>query len=112
SWFSIFSLYFTMFLTPASTNFSYLSSISSTAHFKAIVAACGSVITGEIRCGIPLYGVNSTIFGSMSKNFTSFMFALYKRLKIIVLMHTLFPDPRSEERRVGKECKARWSQDK
>ena len=38
--------------------------ISATAQFRAPAAFFGSVTTGIIRCGIPLYTLNSTTFGS------------------------------------------------
>ena len=74
-------------------NLLYLSSISWTAHANAPAAFLGSVTTGINKWGIPLYTDNSTTLGSTITNLTSLGFALYIMLVIIVLIHTLLPDP-------------------
>src|SRR5699024_1061316 len=68
-------------------------SISCNVHSNAAVAAFTSVITGLIKCGIPLYGANSTIFGSINIIFTSTGEALYNKLTKIELIQTDFPEP-------------------
>ena len=88
-----FALYPFKSRTPYSANFRYRSSISATAQFNAPAAFFGSVTTGIIKCGIPLYTLNSTTFGSTIISFTSSGRALYKILIIIVLMQTDLPEP-------------------
>ena len=86
-------LYPSIFLTPFSINVLYLFSISFTAHFNAIAANLGSIITGTSKCGIPLYGISSTILGSTIMNFTSRSDFFVIKVDINVLTATLFPDP-------------------
>ena len=90
---STFALYPLISRTFACANFSYRSVISATAQCNAPEAFFGSVTTGIIRCGIPLYTLSSTTFGSIIKSLTSLGSALYKILIMIVLMQTDLPDP-------------------
>ena len=63
-------------LTECSAKELYLASISLTAQLRAPAAFLGSVTTGIIRCGIPLYTLSSTTLGSTRISFTSSGFAL------------------------------------
>ena len=51
------------------------------------------MITGTNKCGIPLYGINSTIFGSTIINLTSFSDFLEINVEINVFIATDFPEP-------------------
>ena len=63
-------------LTPCAAKSLYLCSISRTAQFSAEAAFFGSVTTGIKRCGIPLYTLSSTTFGSTRSSLTSLGSAL------------------------------------
>ena len=82
-----------MFLVPAIWNNLYLFSISSTTHLRYPAAFLESVTTGAKRCGIPSYMESSTLFGSIINSLTSSGVALKRRLPIMELRQTLFPDP-------------------
>ena len=86
-------LYEVISLFPALLNRSKRLSISDTVHFKALTVLCTSVITGVSRCGMPLYSVSSTRFGSIiiMRNVSAVFW--YNKLVIIVFMHTVFPEP-------------------
>lgn len=58
-----------------------------------LIAFDRSVTTGIIKCGIPLYTLNSTTLGSIIRSFTSSGEALYRILIISVLMQTDLPEP-------------------
>ena len=70
------SLYPFILRTCIAANFLYLSVISLTAQLSAPAAFLGSVTTGNSKCGIPLYTLNSTTFGSTIISLTSSGFAL------------------------------------
>ena len=42
-------------------------------------------------------------------NASGFFFERNDRLFLVTSRHVMFDEPRSEERRVGKECRSRWS---
>ena len=82
-----------MSLQSYSEKILYLWSISFTAHASAPAAFFASETTGTSRCGMPLYFENSTIFGSISKSFTSSGVALKRILIRIEFTHTDLPEP-------------------
>src|SRR5438132_2538015 len=63
-------------------------------------------VTGVQTCALPIYS---------SRSWVCFSAMLAFFIAIRVLPRTVFPSwascPRSEERRVGKECRSRWSPD-
>src|SRR3989344_8774153 len=79
--------------TDSASRMSYRRSISLAAHLSAKIVFLASVITGVSKCGILLYKVNSTRFGSIIINLKSSGPFLYKREAIIECMVTDFPEP-------------------
>src|SRR5205823_10865404 len=64
---------------------------------------------GEER--IPIHGLRKRIFEKMAKsNVTAAHFTYVEEVDMSQLVH-LRDHLRSEERRVGKECRSRWSRD-
>ena len=89
-----------MFLTPAASSVANRSIISFVRAFRTVTAFSGSTTTGEYRCGIPWYGVSSTLFGSIITIRTSIGVRDSSSPATIVFMHTLFPDPVAPATRV------------
>src|SRR3989338_7941664 len=72
---------------------SYRRSISFAAHFNARIVFFASVITGVKRCGILLYKVSSTRFGSTIMNLRLSGELRYKSDVIMAWILTDFPEP-------------------
>src|SRR3989338_1340074 len=90
---NVFLWYVSISRARSASSTLYLRSISLAAHLRAMMAFLGSVITGVRRCGMPLYIVNSTRFGSIMMNRSAFGPLLYSSEVMMACMATLFPLP-------------------
>ena len=79
--------------TPHRASRSYRSSILSTAQAKTASAFFMSVMTGCIKCGMRLYGLSSTIFGSIISILTCSGVRVIRIERINEFRQTLFPVP-------------------
>ena len=71
----------------------YRCSISSTSQVSAAAAFFGWVMIGVMRCGMPSYGVSSTIFGSMRMRRTSSGVARVSKETNIEFTNADLPEP-------------------
>src|SRR2546422_3479318 len=67
-------------------------------------------VTGVQTCALPIFRCSSSVFSSSSaSSATFFLLGLQLIQEGVEALEAAFPKPRSEERRVGKECRSRWS---
>src|SRR5690606_40033385 len=69
-------------------------------------------VTGVQTCALPISNIYIFLFGNISVQLVSSKLQLEERYEVLALWQlapNLLRLVRSEERRVGKECRSRWS---